>query len=93
MSATEITVLAECLVFLPLRVWKLVPVSDWFFRNLWSLQCSALQDEMCLNNKLLIVTDGSVASSLLKACFSCGEDPSQVPKGISIIPFAFDLSC
>ncbi|XP_045797529.1 5'-3' exoribonuclease 3-like [Trifolium pratense] len=23
--------------------------------------------------------DGSMASSFLKACFSCGEDPSQVP--------------
>ncbi|KAF7831521.1 nitrate regulatory gene2 protein-like [Senna tora] len=25
-------------------------------------------------------TDGSVASSILKACFSCGEDPGQVPE-------------
>ncbi|PNX85657.1 5'-3' exoribonuclease 3-like protein, partial [Trifolium pratense] len=24
--------------------------------------------------------DGSMASSFLKACFSCGEDPSQVPE-------------
>jgi hypothetical protein len=30
-----------------------------------------------------------VASSFLKACFSCGEDPSQVQEGIFIVHFAF----
>lgn len=31
----------------------------------------------------MVLADRSVASLILKVCFSCGEDSGQVPKGTS----------
>lgn len=35
------------------------------------------------------VAGGSMSSTLLKSCFSCGDDPSQVQEGM---PFASPLT-
>jgi hypothetical protein len=42
---------------------------------------------------LFSVTDGSLASLFFKACFSCGEDPSQVPEGNFRVLLTINLSC
>lgn len=50
-----------------------------------------------LTREFLFVTDGSLVSSFLKVCFSCGEDPSQVPEGnlghFNCLSFIFPRHC
>lgn len=44
-----------------------------------------------LTTESLILADGSVTTSFLKACFSCGEDSSQIPEGIFLSIFGFQF--
>jgi len=37
--------------------------------------------------RIIIITGRSAAPSFLKACFSCGEDPSQLPEGNFVVFF------
>lgn len=47
-----------------------------------------------MNTRISTVAGGSISSTFLKACFSCGEDPSQVQEGRSwSLSFSFYFSC
>lgn len=64
--------------FRPIFQGKKGNISCSLFSRCLLLFCKCFK---VLTRAFLIVTDDSLASFICKACFSCGEDPSQVPEG------------